>query len=131
MVSLPIRVDAVDKRILIFMSALRTPLEKKDMHRMVYEMQSRGVRFGFEFIGKPPFSEELQRRVDRLVKKGYLQEVLLVKPEYFKLYSTYYLITERGEKIAKRMDVDKKDIKRIIDYVEGIKSKKTSQESGG
>ena len=126
---MPVKIDSRDKRILILLSALSEPVSKLRLHRMVKELQDRGVRFGFRFLGEgKPYSSELQSRLERLVDRGYVFRLYLVGNRFYDLYEDYYTITDKGKKVAERMDVDKKDIRRILDYVKEIKSLSSSGE---
>jgi len=123
---LPARIDSVDKRILILLDAIDEPISRKELYRMIKELQEKGVKFGFKFIEKLPYSPQLEEKINKLVERGYLLRLYLTGESFLELYSDYLAITDKGRKIAKKRDVDKRDVKRILDYVAQLKSQTSS-----
>ncbi|HDJ97094.1 MAG TPA: hypothetical protein ENG54_01350 [Thermofilum sp.] len=115
---MPTRLDAKDKRILILLNEYGKPVSRQKLHRMIYELQKeKNVKFNFTFYGSPPFSVKLQNKLEKMVERGYIRVLYLVGPGFLRLYTDYYAITEKGKQIAAKKDIDKKDIKKIEEYV--------------
>jgi len=125
---LPVKLNSKDKRILILLNAYNDPISRRELHRLVKELQDAGVKFGFRFFGKTPFSQDLQDRLEKLVNKGYIFRLYMIGKKFYELYEDYYLITDKGRKVAEKMDVDKRDVKKILEYVPKIKPQSSSEE---
>ena len=125
---MPVKLNSKDKRILILLNAYDSPISRKELHRLIKELQDAGVKFGFRFFGETPFSQDLQDRLEKLVDKGYVFRLYLIGEKFYELYEDYYLVTDKGRKIAEKMDVDKRDVKKILEYISKIKPQSSSEE---
>ncbi len=119
---MPTRLDAKDKRILILLNEYGKPVSRSKLHKMIFELQKeKKVKFNFTFYGAPPFSVQLQNKLEKMVERGYIRVLYLVGPGFLRLYTDYYAITEKGRQIASKKDIDKKDVKKIEEYVNEVK----------
>jgi len=125
------KLDAVDKRIILTIYEYGKPISKLKLHRIIYELKNRGVRFPFQFYGERPIAPELDERLEKLVNRGYLRKLYYTGPSYLTLYTELYRLTPKGLKIAEKADIDKRDVKRIKDYFNERKSAKLQAPAPG
>lgn len=105
MLTLSSRLDAVDKKLLYLFHVYGKAISKRRVHHLVYELQaSYGVDLGFKFLGSPPFSQELEERLESLVSRGLLKKLYVVGGSFTALYKPFFSITEKGAKAIERKD---------------------------
>ena len=116
------RLDTLDRKLLYLFYLYGRALSRRKVHQLIYDLQSRyGVNLGFRFTGSPPFSQELDEKLESLVSRGYLKKLYLVGGSYTTLYKPFYAITERGAKVVEKRDFSKADQEAIEKLVEEYK----------
>jgi uncharacterized protein YwgA len=119
------RLEAVDKKLLFLIHTYGKALSKRKLHQLVYDLQERyRVNLGFRFAGQPPFSQDLEDRLEALVEKGFLKKVYVVGSRFTILYKPYYAITEKGVKAIEKRDFSKSDQEAIERLVQEYKAAK-------
>jgi len=122
------RLDAVDKKLLFLMSAYGKALSKRKIHQLVYDLQERyRVNLGFRFAGQPPYSQDLEARLENLVEKGFIKKVYVVGSSFTTLYKPYYALTEKGQKAIEKKDFSKSDQEAIERLAQEYKAEKGSR----
>jgi len=124
------RPDSKDRKVIYLLARLtELGLEIKEdvLHRLVYRIQRKGARIGFEFeilnSEGYVFSYELAERLERLANLGYIKRYMIVERAYDGLYSYLYKVSEKGEALIKRTGVAQRDRKIIDEVVNKIKEK--------
>ncbi len=129
------RLDTVDKKLLYLFHLYGRAISRRKAHQLVYELQAKyGVQLGFRFTGSPPFSRELDERLESLVSRGYLKKLYLVGGGYTVLYKPFYAITERGTKAVEKRDFAKTDqeaIEKLVAEYRGGLTEKGQPEGAG
>lgn len=127
---MPKGTDSSEKKILYLLYVYGKALSKRKVHELVYLLQEKyGVNMGYRFYGNPPISKDLDDKLEQLVEKGYLRVLYVVGENYLTLYKPYYKLTKKGEKIASKKDIAKKDIEKIETLVSDFKQKRISVSS--
>ncbi len=126
------RLEAVDKKLLFLIYTYGKVLSKRKLHQLVYDLQERyRVSLGFSFAGQPPFSQDLDSRLESLVEKGFLKKVYVIGSRFTILYKPYYAITEKGVKAIEKRDFSKSDQEAIERLVREYKAAKEAGAPSG
>ena len=64
------------------------------------------------------YSIELQKKLDRLVERGYINKFVTVGRLYTHLYITVYRITERGLKYIEKNPIPEVERKKVKNFIE-------------
>ncbi|MEM4790367.1 MAG: hypothetical protein QXQ60_00050 [Thermofilum sp.] len=134
MLTLSSRLDAVDKKLLYLLYAYGRAVSKRRIHQLVYELQTKhGVNLGFKFLGSPPYSQDLEERLESLVSKGFLKKLYIVGSAYTTLYKPFYAVADKGVKAIEKRDFSKGDQEAIEKLVAEYRrdSSATRKESRG
>lgn len=124
MLTLSSRLDAVDKKLLYLLYVYGRAISKRRAHQLVYELQARyGINLGFKFSASPPFSHELEERLESLVSRGFLKKLYVIGGGFMTLYKPFYAITDKGTKAIEKRDFSKSDQEAIEKLVAGIREK--------
>ena len=110
------KIDATDKRILYSIYLYGKPIQYRKLHKIIRELKEIGVKFNINFPRNSIISSELDKRLKNLIERGYIRELYLVGSTYTSLYVNIFKLTEKSEKIVKKIDIDKRDIKKIKDF---------------
>lgn len=125
------RLDAVDKKLLYLLHAYGRAVSKRRIHQLVYELQTKyGVNLGFSFLGPPPYSHELEERLESLVSKGLLKKFYVVGSSYTTLYKPFYAVTDKGAKAVEKKDFAKSDQEAIERLIAEYRKAPTIREVG-
>ncbi len=110
------KIDATDKRILYAMYMYGKSIHYRKLHKIIKELKDYGVKFNVNFPSEGYISSDLDKRIKDLISKGYIKELYYTGSVYTRLYVTIFKLTEKSEKVVKKIDIDKRDVKKIKDF---------------
>jgi len=129
MVSLMI--DDTSYLVLLTLKYYGRPLDRRNLHVHLYKLiKKTGLNFDFKFYGKPPFSPDIERRVEELIEKGLVRRLFVVGPAYTTLYREYVKLSEEGKELLDSLP--SKGFEEVVEnYFEGLRGRaKPGEESG-
>ena len=118
----PPRIDATSKRILYVINLFGMPISKLVLHKILYELKKRGVRLNLKFVDEFKYSIDLEKKLERLIKGGYILRIITTSGSYTELYDITYKLTPKGIEVIKSLDIDKRDIDRINHFFDEMKN---------
>jgi len=110
------KIDATDKRIIYVMYIYGKSIPYRKLHKVIKELKDKGVKFNIAYPDNSFISSELDKRIKNLIEKGYIKELYIAGSTYTRLYVTLFKLTEKSEKVIKKIDIDKRDIKKIEEF---------------
>ena len=110
------KIDATDKRIIYVLHVYGKSMSYKKLHRVIKELKDMGVRFNIRYPEGSTISSDLEQRLRMLIEKGYIKELYIAGSTYTTLYMALYKLTEKGESVIEKIDIDKKDMQKIDKY---------------
>lgn len=114
--------DAADKRIIYIIYRYGGSISRRTLQEVVYKLKEAGVKFrNIEFYEPGFCSAELNSRIRKLAEEGYIKEFYLAGPGYLNLYDSYYKITKKGIKMVEKLDIDKRDVRKIDAMLESMR----------
>lgn len=117
------RPDAKDRRILYLLSFFNNGINEMLLFRFIKSLTLEGVQFGCTMSNEAWYSIELQKKLDRLVERGYINKFVTVGRLYTHLYITVYRITERGLKYIEKNPIPEGERKKVKNFVEQVLEK--------
>ncbi|UNQ72850.1 hypothetical protein [Infirmifilum sp. NZ] len=125
---MPVKLDQADKRLLYLLYSYGKAVSRRRLHELAFRLQKDyGVDLGFEFSGQPPFSKELDEKVQSLAERGLLKVVYSVGRSYLNLYKPYYKLTEKGARVIEKTEFSKTDKELIEKMVNEIRASRSSE----
>jgi len=92
--------DDTSYLLLVILKCYGRPMERLTLHRHLYRILERtGLKLDLKFYGKPPFSPQVEEKVEELINKGLLKRLYMVGPLYTELYREYVRLTEKGREV--------------------------------
>ena len=122
------KIDLVDRKVIYLLASINSMLKKRTLFKLVYKLQEKGVKFGISFVvnknEKFYFSEELDKRIEKLARLGYLEKILILERKFYEgSYIEAIIPKNKVFKIFSNPKFSKKD-KEIIDkFVNKLKQR--------
>lgn len=92
--------DDTSYLLLVILKCYGRPMERLSLHKYLYRILERtGLKLDLKFYGKPPFSPQVEEKVEELANEGLLKKLYMVGPLYTELYREYLRLTEKGREV--------------------------------
>jgi len=132
------RPDSKDRKVIYLLAKLAElglDVREDALHRLVYRIQRKGAKIGFEFevasSDGSVFSHELAERLERLSEAGYVKRFMVTGRSYEELYSYVYRVSEKGAALVRKAGVAQRDRRVIEEVVKRIGDRLSKLRGGG